>query len=221
MDLFNQPLEAFNGNGGLPDGYHKSIAFQLSLHNSDTGEQLKDRDGSPSDVRYRRHKTPMLHDVVPNQVYKGQKIQWLVNPVGSLHERSVESDKEPIQELRIGGALTDWEGLIDSGTRPAWYDVGGGGLLTTIVGGQPPAKSSEARARFRVGDSYMRHSAKHCNWEGDECWHVRTHPVIDAISASEGYVTGGQELKISGFGLNGTDVQVTVDGVPCKVTSNS
>ena len=72
-----------------------------------------------------------------------------------------------------------------------------------------------------MGDSYLRHSAKHCTWEGDECWHVRTHPVIDAISASEGYLSGGQELRISGFGLNGTDVQVTVDGVQCKVTSNS
>ena len=133
MDLFNQPLEAFNGDGGLPDGHSKDLRFQIAVHNSDTDEVLRDDQGQTSDVRYRRHQTPMLHDVVPNQVYKGQKIQWFVNPLGSLHAGSVEADKEPVQELRIGGATTDWDGLIDSGTRPAQYSVGS--PLTTIVGG--------------------------------------------------------------------------------------
>ena len=30
-------------------------------------------------------------------------------------------------------------------------------------------------------------------------------------------MSGGQLLKIQGHGLNGTNIEVTVDGVPCKV----
>lgn len=60
-------------------------------------------------------------------------------------------------------------------------------------------------------------SARHCNFKGDDCWSVRTHPKIEGISAGSGYTTGGQELIISGHGLNGTNVNVLVDGVDCEV----
>lgn len=46
-------------------------------------------------------------------------------------------------------------------------------------------------------------TAKHCNFAGDECWNVRVLPVIDSLSASEGSMNGGQELKIEGFGFGG------------------
>jgi hypothetical protein len=39
------------------------------------------------------------------------------------------------------------------------------------------------------------------------------HPVVDSLESSEGYTTGGQDLKIFGqFGLSG-DAEVDVDGV--------
>lgn len=52
-----------------------------------------------------------------------------------------------------------------------------------------------------------------------ECWTIRTHPRIDSISKSQGYISGGQVLDITGVGLKGTDVQVTIDGVACSVQS--
>jgi len=70
----------------------------------------------------------------------------------------------------------------------------------------------------------LRDSAKHCNFAGDECWYVRTHPKIESVSAASGYTTGGQELTISGWGLKGTsldNVEVLVDGVACDVTSST
>jgi hypothetical protein len=76
--------------------------------------------------------------------------------------------------------------------------------------------------RFRVGNAYLRESAKHCNFAGDDCWYVKTHPKIDTISATTGFKTGGQELTLTGWGFKGTtlaDTQVTVDGVACKVIS--
>jgi hypothetical protein len=62
-------------------------------------------------------------------------------------------------------------------------------------------------------------TAKHCNFAGDECWNVRVLPVIDSLSASEGSVNGGQELKIEGFGFGG-DAKVSVDGVDCAVVKS-
>ncbi len=67
-------------------------------------------------------------------------------------------------------------------------------------------------------------SSKHCNFEGTDCWYVKTHPKIDSISEADGYLTGGQALTINGWGLKGTtldDVEVTVGGVACKVTSST
>ena len=78
--------------------------------------------------------------------------------------------------------------------------------------------------RFRVGNAFVRDSATHCNFAGDDCWIVRTHPKIDAISAPDGYVTGGQLIEIEGWGLKGQsidDVEVTIDGVPCVVQTHS
>jgi hypothetical protein len=38
---------------------------------------------------------------------------------------------------------------------------------------------------------------------------------MDTISAHSGYTSGGQELTITGYGLTGASVGVTVDGVDC------
>jgi hypothetical protein len=122
-----------------------------------------------------------------------------------------------MKELSLGGQLTDWSDTIDNYT-PFWgWNVGQ--RLTTYVTDQEPTNDAKPRALFKTGDSYIRHTAKHCNFEGDDCWNVRVHPVIDSISAATGYVTGGQALKINGFGLNGK-AEVTVDGVPCEVFWN-
>ena len=78
--------------------------------------------------------------------------------------------------------------------------------------------------RWRVGNAFLMESSKHCNFEGTDCWYVKTHPKIDSISEADGYLTGGQALTINGWGLKGTtldDVEVTVDGVTCKVTSSN
>lgn len=78
--------------------------------------------------------------------------------------------------------------------------------------------------RFRVGNAYLRESAYHCNFAGDDCWYIKTHPKIDSISAADGYITGGQAITISGWGLKGVtldDVTVTVDGVDCTITSST
>jgi hypothetical protein len=72
---------------------------------------------------------------------------------------------------------------------------------------------------FRCGDAYHRATSKHCLFDMSECWTVKTHPRIDSISKSTGYISGGQLLDITGVGLKGTDVQVIIDGIACAVQS--
>ena len=41
--------------------------------------------------------------------------------------------------------------------------------------------------------------------------------MVSEISASEGFVSGGQELEIHGHGLSGEAVSVKIDGVECRI----
>lgn len=79
--------------------------------------------------------------------------------------------------------------------------------------------------RFRVGNAYLKESAKHCKFaDQSDCWFIKTHPKIESVSAASGFTTGGQTLSIKGWGLKGNttaDVEVMVDGVACKVLTTS
>jgi hypothetical protein len=128
------------------------------------------------------------------------------------------SDFFPMQELSIDRTNVNWEGLINHQTRLIKNTLG---KLPAIVGSQKAKKSSDVVARFRSGHAYKRSTAQHCNFAGDDCWYIRTHPKIESISATEGYSTGGQTLVISGKALSGTSTTVTVDDIDCVVKSQT
>lgn len=129
-------------------------------------------------------------------------------------------DADPVDFIKFGKTRNDFEDLFDSGKRLRSYGVDD---LPSRSGDQHPGNSIP-EVRFRVGNAYLRDSSKHCNFAGDDCWYVKTHPKIDSISAASGFITGGQELTIAGWGLKGAsldDVEVLVDGVACVVTSST
>ena len=122
-----------------------------------------------------------------------------------------------MEELSIDGNLNNWEDTIEADKRLHNWRLD---VLSAVVGDQKPSKSSIPRARFITGDSFIRNTARHCNFAGDECWNVRTHAKIDSISANQGNTNGGQELTIKGWGFeNGADI--TVAGVLCEVVSSN
>ena len=169
-------------------------------------------------LTYQVHYTPQLYETIPSQVYKDQRVVFAIDTAYATGNNNIlNSDMEPIQKMQIGGSNTYWEGIIDSSYRPSTYRIR---PFRSIVGDQKPGKSTDPRIQFRVGDTLKREESKHCNFAGDECWHVRTHPVIDSIVKSEGYTTGGSTLTIKGTGFDGTSV-VSVDGVACVVTSST
>lgn len=166
-------------------------------------------------MKYRREYTPIIHDIVPNQMYKDQPVDWWINSMDISSGSITPDGRLPMEELSIDGNLNNWELTIDSDTRlDKWQEDN----LRAIVGDQPPNRNSTPRARFITGDSYIRNTARHCNFAGDDCWNVRTHAKIDSISANQGNTNGGQELTIRGWGFeSGTDV--TVAGEACTIIS--
>ena len=144
----------------------------------------------------------------------------MLNPQAANNDGVISDDMDPVVFIKLSGTRTDAEGLFDYETRLSNYRVG---MLKAKAGDQHPG-NQVPEVRFRVGNAYLRESAKHCNFAGDDCWYVKTHPKIDSVSATDGYTTGGQTLTINGWGLKGAtlaNVTVTVDGVDCKVTTTT
>ena len=77
---------------------------------------------------------------------------------------AITSEMDPVVHIKFSGTRCDSEGLIDYETRLTDYTLGS---LTTRAGDQHPG-NSVPEVRFRVGNAYLRETAKHCNFAGDE-----------------------------------------------------
>ena len=212
------PMEVFNTH--FLSNESENIEFLLKIANQAEATNSACPETSEHDcmVRYSMRYTPHLHDVSPSNVYLDQQLSLLLNPMGAMD--AISDDMDPVVHIKFSGTRTDSEGLFDNEKRLSGYQVG---HLKTKSGDQHPG-NQDPEVRFRVGNAFKRETAKHCNFAGDDCWYVKTHPKIDSISTEEGYITGGQTLTIDGWGLKGAsmdDVNVSVDGVPCTVTEHS
>ena len=221
-DLFNgMPMEAFS-NHWVQNNGDEAIRFRVKIQNNadNTFMPCPDNIGSKCDIQFRKRYTPMLHDIVPSNVYLDQTLTYYINVMAANYNDVMADDADPVDFIKFSGTRNDYEGMFDASKRLNGYRVD---TLQAKSGDQHPG-NQVPEVRFRVGNAYLRESAKHCNFAGDDCWYVKTHPKIDSISAATGYKTGGQALTISGWGLKGDsldDVEVIVDGVPCTVTSST
>ena len=129
MDLVGATWADFNGAGQLPANTQR---FTLAVQNAaDATDPIECSDPALCTIEYSRWLTPYIHDVVPNQVFYDQPVQFWINANGIFTSNHHPDGVEPIQWLGIGDALTDWEGLIDSGTRLGNYRVD---TLNALVG---------------------------------------------------------------------------------------
>lgn len=72
---------------------------------------------------------------------------------------------------------------------------------------------------WETGNSWtQRNTVKTCSYDNTDCYEARTVPVIFDISQNTGYLTGGQNLTVRGFGFNHKKIDVKIDGAPCTVT---
>ena len=60
--------------------------------------------------------------------------------------------------------------------------------------------------------------ATFCSYDNSTCYMSKTVPVIFDLSSNVGYISGGQNLSIRGFGFMSGNISVTVAGLPCNVS---
>ncbi len=144
-------------------------------------------------------------------------VQFRVNIKSAGGTQGTPADEWPFREIRLGKNLVDWSETVAQDQRLSAWNIDS---INAYVTDQQPALNTEPALLFYPGYAINMPTSKHCNFAGDDCWTVRTHPKIEGISQNSGYTTGGQLLNITGFGLSGVNVSVTVDGVPCQVQSS-
>jgi hypothetical protein len=181
-DFNDVTLPSPNGRVGGPN----LLNFDVSVQNGEEYLQCSSKWGACR-IRYDEIYTPMYIDTIPNQVTFGMTINMIMNPMRCHYD--IPADMDPFYYLKIGDTMTDWEGLVDSGTRLwTWQRT----PLATRVGKNPPNKSTNPNVNFsQFGKPRLMESSLHCSFDGSECWRIRVHPKIDQISAAEGYLQGG------------------------------
>ena len=71
------------------------------------------------------------------------------------------------------------------------------------IGDQPVSKDDKLSMLWETGNSWtQRNTVKTCSYDNTDCYEARTVPVIFDISQNTGYLTGGQNLTVRGFGFN-------------------
>lgn len=122
MDLFNADFNDFDGSTALPSG--TEVMTMVSVVNNDNPDQdiWCWKEGN-CELKYKRIYTPVLMDVVPNQIYKDQNIDWWINIQGVHSSGTTPEGRLPMEELRIDGSLNDWSSTIDTSDRLDSYRI--------------------------------------------------------------------------------------------------
>jgi len=63
--------------------------------------------------------------------------------------------------------------------------------------------------------------SKMCDFNNTNCYQAKSLPVIFEVSENVGYITGGQNITVKGFGFDAGKVHAVIDGRNCTVTSTS
>jgi hypothetical protein len=227
-EIFKTPKKSFTyydfnnvvlpGAWSKPSGQTSFLTFDVSVNDaSEVPLKCASKWGNCR-IQYNQRYTPELSDTVPNQVYAGSTLAFMLDPKYCHNGNALPSDWDQFYYLKIGKDLVDWEGSVDSSTRLPDWQVNS--IVVKAAGALRPTKKVDPDISFsKYGRTHLRFTTKHCNFAGNECWSIRVHPKIDSISSNTGNLDGGQNLVIKGFGLKGNNSVVKIDGIDCKVNT--
>lgn len=155
-------------------------------------------------------------DITPANVCQGQELHFHINARGTHTTAVTPADEKPYRSIHMGQYLIDTEDIIaDDDRLNAWSHD----MQYAVMTDGASMNSTDPRILFYNGLAQVTRVAReHCNFAGDDCYTVRVHPRIKKVSKNEGYITGGQSIRIDGVSFNGTNVEVMVDDVACKIT---
>jgi IPT/TIG domain len=160
----------------------------------------------------------MLYFIQPPVMYYGSEITFWVDPRSAQSKKSTVFPEFPFTEVKLNGYHVDFEGFLEEDTVLSTYTKNSiRGLMGAIT---PNATSADIEFRFRVGYAlHVDQTMIRCSYDNKTCYKAKPLGRIDKISASTGYKTGSQTIRVDGYGFNTNPENITVliDGAPCKV----
>lgn len=148
-------------------------------------------------------------------MYYGSEVTFWIDPRSAQNKKSTVFPEFPFTEVKLNGYKVDFEGFLEENTVLSAYSKNS---VRGIMGSIVPNASAEVEFRFRVGYAlHIDSTMLRCSYDNSTCYKAKALARIDSISASEGYKSGSQLLKISGYGFNSDNIIATVDGEACHV----
>jgi len=195
------------------------MTFTLSLIAVHEGapQHLNCQSSSKCKVRFHRSYTPVLHYLSPPVVYSDMLAEVNFDPKSttSLIE-GLATDEMPFINAKIAGALMDFEGNVAHDTEFShWWE----NSVRGYVGDQPISRNQPITMLWETGHA-IKHLTRnwHCSYDQSECYEVKTVPSIASLAEHTGYLTGGQNLTVTGSGFANGEITATLDGEACEVT---
>jgi hypothetical protein len=158
--------------------------------------------------------------ISPPVVYYEAEVQLVFDPKSIMSRvKDVDSDNLPFVQAKIGAANINFEGYVASSTGfRGWYP----NSVRGKVGDQKIAKSLPVKMLWETGyaiDDQVK--MQYCNYDATDCYHAKTVPAIYEVDQKDGYMTGGQVITVKGFGFGSGTIKATLDGVDCKVLTQT
>jgi len=120
---------------------------------------------------------------------------------------------------KVGGSLLDFEDNVSHETTYSSYYRN---FARGQVGELPVGESYGISMQWETGQAHiLGQESTHCSYDNQTCYQARSVPVIFETSSNTGYITGGQNLTVTGYGFDKGDISAKVDGQDCVVSSQS
>ena len=162
---------------------------------------------------------------MPPIVYKGVDMIARINSKNVVEPYSTkETAAGEFIELRIDGTKLDYGGCVEEDDCPDDPIIvgkvpGPTGYNDVWATVQTETRNMNAQLRakyYAVGVAHNNtETLAYYSFDGTSNYTLKMYPSIESISHTTGYAEGGQVLTIDGVSLDGDEVTILVDGVPC------
>lgn len=171
-------------------------------------------------IHYQRRYTPVVFTVNPPVVYYGSKCSLLIDAKGVPGLiTALKSDELPFVNAKIGGSLLDFEETVDSERTFTWAHRDS---VIGQVGELPIGRDKPVLMQWETGWAHVHPTESvHCSYDMSDCYTVRALPMIQTLSSHSGYLTGMQEITVTGYGFDSANIVAKVGDTACVVTSYS
>jgi len=142
------------------------------------------------------------------------------NPMNTMTLiKDLDGDELPFINAKIGGNLIDFENRVDSETSFSNWKLN---TARGQIGEGTISNNQNITMMWETGTGAIQEvESKMCDFNNTNCYQAKSLPVIFEISENVGYITGGQNITVKGFGFDAGKVNAVIDGKNCTVTATS